>query len=189
MATNVLKPGRSMCRIGPILCLAVAAVAHGATLQRLSLDDMIVKSTSIVHGQVTESHAAASGRIIYTHYTLAVTDSLKGSTARQIDVAVPGGTAGGFQQIFPGAPALSLGQDYVLFLWTGPSGLTQIIGLSQGLFSVVPDQQGQPMATRAASHELMLDKAGKRVEDQTLEMSLAALKGRVRLTLSGGAKQ
>ncbi|MGH9665509.1 MAG: hypothetical protein ACRD9L_13880, partial [Bryobacteraceae bacterium] len=81
------------------LCLAAATVASGATLERLSLDDMIVKSTAIVHARVTGSYAAASGRMIYTHYTIQVSESLKGKAAGAMDVAVPGGAAKGFQQI------------------------------------------------------------------------------------------
>ena len=174
-----------MYRAAFYLCVAVS-LASAATLQRLSLDDMIVKSTAIVYGRVTGSSAAVAGRMIYTHYTVQVNETLKGSAAGTLDVVVPGGFARGFQQIFPGAPTLSTSQNYVLFLWTGPSGLTQIIGLSQGLFSVVSEQNGQMMATRAPSHELMLDRTGKRVQDEMLQMPLATLKSRVRLTLSSG---
>ena len=47
-----------------------------------------------------------------------------------------GGVAGGIRQSVSGAPELKPGQEYVLFLWTSRSGLTQVIGLSQGLFQL-----------------------------------------------------
>jgi len=43
-----------------------------------------------------------------------------------------------------------------MFLWTSKSGLTQVIGLSQGLFAVVPDSAGNSMVIRAAASEHML---------------------------------
>ena len=50
-----------------------------------------------------------------------------------------------------GAPTLAAGQDYVLFLWTSKSGLTQVIGLSQGLFNVITNSQGQSIVSRGAA--------------------------------------
>ena len=49
---------------------------------------------------------------------------------------MPGGVVNGIRQSVTGAPELKPGQEYVLFLWTSRSGLTQVIGLSQGLFKV-----------------------------------------------------
>ena len=37
---------------------------------------------------------------------------------------------------------LKIGDEYVFFVWTSRSGLAQIIGLSQGLFNVLPDGKG-----------------------------------------------
>ncbi|HEX6894436.1 MAG TPA: hypothetical protein VF146_04140, partial [Bryobacteraceae bacterium] len=86
-----------------------------------------------------------------------------------------------------GAPVLLNGQEYVLFLWTSRNGLTQVIGLSQGLFSVTAGTAGQPMVMRAASKELMLDAAGKPVTDSNVQMPLSTLRTRIQ-TAIGGAK-
>src|SRR5579875_2721629 len=51
---------------------------QSATLERLSLNDMIQKSTAIVRGTVTGSHVAQQGALIYTHYTVHVTERFKG---------------------------------------------------------------------------------------------------------------
>ena len=104
----------------------------GATLEQLSLDDMIQKSTAIVRGSVALSRTEASGPVIYTHYIVRVTENFKGNSQGAVDVAVPGGTANNMRQTFPGSPQFKIGDDYVFFLWTGRSGLTQIIGLTQG---------------------------------------------------------
>ena len=58
-----------------MIALAVAAWVlplPGATLERLSLDDMIARSTTIVRGKVTASWAAFTGSVIYTHYQVQV---------------------------------------------------------------------------------------------------------------------
>ena len=95
-----------------LIILAIAAACLPAsTLQRLSLNDMIQKSTLIVRGTIQPGTGPAlRGSIIYTHYQLSVTTSFKGGpaqafTAQQlIDVAVPGGVLNGLQQPGAGAP-------------------------------------------------------------------------------------
>jgi hypothetical protein len=72
-------------------------------------------------------------------------------------VVVPGATAKNLRQIYSGAPQLNLGGEFVLFRWTGPSGLTQIMGLTQGLFRLSPGDSSSGVVTRAASTKLMLE--------------------------------
>lgn len=153
-----------------------------ATLERLSLDDMIVKSTAVVRGTVTGSYAAFAGSapVIYTHYSIQVSERFKGAAGNSIDVVVPGGTANNVRQSFAGAPTLSTGDEYIFFLWTSKAGLTQVLGLTQGLFSLSQDGSKDPMASRAASHELMLDRGtGQPVKDQPVLMHLSELRSRI----------
>ena len=175
-------------RLLAAFCFALsAAPLPAATLEQLSLDDMIAKSTLIVRGQVTGSYAAFSGKIIYTHYTVQVSEGFKGSAAASVDVAVPGGTAAGYRQTFEGAPALLAGAEYVFFLWRGDSGPTQVVGLTQGLFAVASGGAGDPAVTRAASREAMLEAGtGRVVKDQTLVMSLSQLRSRIAAGLAAG---
>jgi hypothetical protein len=161
---------------------------QSATLERLSLDDMITKSTAIVRGTVTGSHTTFQTPLIYTHYTIQVTERLKGAGASSVDVVVPGGTVNNVRQTFPGTPQLNTGDDFVFFLWTGKAGLTQIIGLTQGLFSIPKSASTNPTATRAASREVMLDPVtAHQVKDETLVMTLSELRSRIASTLGGGA--
>lgn len=170
--------------------LAVCIIAHGTTLQLLSLDDMILKSTDIVRGRVTGSYAAfrglpGRGGTIYTHYTIQITDRWKGTNAQQMDVAVPGGVAQGIHQIASGAPALQVGTEYVMFLWTSQSGLTQVIGLSQGLFNIEAIN-GATYLTRAPANAAILDASGKPVQDANMTISLTDLRARIMQDLAAG---
>jgi hypothetical protein len=99
---------------------------------------------------------------------------------------VPGGTTNGLRQVVSGAPWILTGDEYVLFLWAGRSGMNQLIGLSQGVFDLRPDSKGQPTASRAATSEVMLDKSGNPVRDSALEMRVSELRNRVAQALSAG---
>jgi hypothetical protein len=149
-----------------------------ATLERLSLGDMIGKSTAIERAKVTSSYAAAEGPVIYTHYKLQISESLKGVAVSEI--VVPGGTANNIRQFFAGAPQFQTGDEFVFFLWTSKAGLTQVIGLTQGLFAGAPGGDADPSLPRAASQELMLDTStGHAVKDQTLVMLLSDLRSQI----------
>jgi hypothetical protein len=168
--------------------LLVGIALHAATLEWLSLDDMARKSTSIVRARVTGSYAAPHGSIIYTHYVLQVLEGWKGAGPGQLDVVVPGGVAGGLRQTFSGSPRLTAGTDYVLFLWTGSSGLTHIIGLSQGLFDL-KRQDGELIVSRGRITELMLDSAGRPVRSEGFRMRLTDLRRHVSATLAQGERR
>lgn len=176
-----------------ILGLAVGCLTclSASTLQRLSMKDMVLKSTMIVQGKVQPGTSAAlRGPIIYTHYQISVTTTYKGTPSGQsIDVAVPGGALNGMFQPVAGAPTLTPGQQYVFFLWTSKSGLTQVIGLSQGLFSIATNAQGQVIVSRGAASATVLDSSGNPVTDTSVQMPLSQLVSEIQSVLAGGNGQ
>jgi hypothetical protein len=165
--------------VGVVLAL-VALPLQCATLEQLSMSDLIAKSTAIVRAKVASSYAAMAGPVIYTHYQLQVSERYKGAAQSTVDLAIPGGVANGVRQVWGGAPQLDNGADCVFFLWTGRSGLTQVMGLSQGLFTVAQDGSKDPAVTHTATHETMLDhNTGRPVQDHTLTMPLSGLKAQI----------
>jgi hypothetical protein len=165
--------------------------ALSATLEYLSADEMIDQSTAIVRVRVMGSGARQHGPLVYTHYTLQVLEQLKGRDAERIDIVVPGGAVGGLQQTFAGAPVLIKGGEYLLFLWTGPSGLTHVLGFSQGVYQMTLDSGGEAMAARPASAETMLDpKSSRMIDDQPVRVRLSDLRSRVssRAVAMGGVR-
>jgi len=177
---------------GLALTLSIIAPTWATTLEQLTLDEMAQKSTAIVRARVTGSHAGARGANIYTYFQLEVLETWKASGQRTgqptIEVAVPGGVVDGIRQSVSGAPDLKPGQEYVLYLWTSRSGLTQVIGLSQGLFKVSEEGSeggsGAAVVQRPAASELMLDKSGLPVDDRAVSMQLQELRSRVRQALA-----
>jgi hypothetical protein len=162
-----------------------AAPLSGVTMQQLSMGDLAVKSTAIVRGHVLDSYSALAGPTVYTHYHVAVTETWKGTPGSTIDVALPGGVASGIRQSFPGVPQLSIGNDYILYLWTAPSsGIIMPTGFSQGIFTVTGDVTTELMISRSASAELMLDSSGHPVRDKAVSMRFADMKSGVAAGLS-----
>lgn len=178
-------------RTGAVIFVALLSVSYpfsnplgATTLQQLALPEMAQKSTAIVRARVTASTGVLRGSDVYTVYKLAPIEIWKAASGGSPkEVAVPGGIAGGLRQPVDGAPALVEGREYVLFLWTSRTGLTQLIGLSQGLFDVREDG-ASPMAWRAAASERMLDAAGRPVRDQPVSLKLADLKAQVARALA-----
>jgi hypothetical protein len=175
--------------LGAVACFGSRVWA--TTLEQLTLDDMARKSTAIVRAKVSGSHAEKRGADVYTCYKLQVVETWKSSStasAASAEVAVPGGIADGIRQSVSGAPELKSGQEYVLFLWTSRSGLTQVVGLSQGVFKVSEEGSGGGNAAtvvqRPASSEPMLNRSGFPVDDHPVSMRLDELRARVRSALA-----
>lgn len=178
-----------MRRILPLLlCLSGFSALPAATLERLSLDDLTQKSTDIVRAKVVGSYADVRGASIYTHWKIQVTDRWKGSGGSAIEVLVPGGNANGLHQDVPGAPKLSQGKEYLLFLWTSKSGATYITGWGQGVFNLTQNTASDWIASRAALGETMLDHTTwLPVQDQSVQMRYTDMAAQVSATLAKGA--
>jgi len=171
--------------------VALACVLNATTLLKMSMNDLIVKSTAIVRAKITGTRSAAIGQDIYTFYELRVSETLKQGAILPAEVAVPGGAVGSIRQIGIGSPVLAEGQEYVLFLWTGRTGMTQLIGLSQGLFKLSEDSSGATVLNRPAIADQMLDKSGKPVTDAGMTMKWSDFRALITRTLqkSAAAKQ
>ena len=182
-ARRVLKNRRMRLSFHLLASVALLAPAGATTLVKLSMDDLIVKSTAIVRARITGTRSAAVGRDVYTYYQLQVSETLKQGPAVPAEFAVPGGVYGNIRQIGIGSPTFTEGQEYVLFLWTGRSGMTQVIGLSQGSFNLKQDATGTAILNRPAIADQMLDKSGQPVSDAGVTMKWSELRSLIRKTL------
>ncbi len=171
------------CVRAAFLAVVGTFVAQAATLEKLSMDQLSQNATSIVRATVAGSYTSVINSTVYTHYTLRIAETWKGVAANE--VLVPGGTSGDLRQVFPGVPQLAAGSEYVLFLWkSSATGITHLVGLSQGLFQVDRQQDGSALATRAKIGEMMLDASGKKVADSAVTMVLTDMRSRVRIATS-----
>jgi hypothetical protein len=183
--------------LAAVLLAAMTMPLGATTLEKLSLPEMAQKSTAVVRARVTGSAGVLRGSDVYTVYQLDAVEVWKApASGAPREVAVPGGIAGGLRQPVDGAPALVEGREYVLFLWTSRTGLTQLIGLSQGLFDVRTADGAKPApgrspldaknlwVWRSPASERMLDSQGRPVRDEAVSMKLTDLKTQVSRALT-----
>ena len=176
-------------RFSVCLLLVVCLPAVAATLEQMSLEDLTNESTSIVRVHAGESRSALVGPLIYTFTTLRVLAAFKGDPGREVEVALLGGEVGDISQSFGGVPRLEPGREYLVFLWRGPSGLTQITGLSQGLLEIEDQPAGDRLATREPSPDLLIAPGvGASVKNEGLRMRLAEVVLRIRTILASGGQ-
>ena len=108
----------------------------GATLERLSFDDLVEKSTEIVRGRVSSSSDAFRGQLIYTHYRIEILERWKGPQQTTVEVMVPGGTVGGCARPTRERHSLYAVRSTFCSYGRASSGTTHIIGFTQGMFQL-----------------------------------------------------
>lgn len=114
----------------------VAMAAQAAMVEPMSVEQMTAAATAVVRAEVGKASASRSGPLIFTDRPLRVIETIAGDGANLETVSLPGGVLDGIAQEFAGVPKLQAGEEYVLFLWRGPSGRVQVVGLAQGVFAV-----------------------------------------------------
>lgn len=160
--------------------LALLSVAlPGATLQKLSFDEMVGHSTAIVRAKIGPGSGRQHGALVYTHHTVTVLESWKGAPDVSIDVVVPGGQVGRLQQSVAGAPLLTPGSELVLFLWKSRSGLTHVIGLSQGVFQLERNASGAVILNRAPLAASLVAPNGRLTHDDGMTMPMTEFRTRM----------
>jgi hypothetical protein len=169
-----------MARLRSHVALALALLPLCATtLERMTVDQMIDKSTSVIRVRTISSRTEMLGRMIYTLNRVQVTDRWKGQGYEYMDVAIPGGSWNGYRQMVPGAPRMNTGGEYVIFVWTAPNGVNHVVGLSQGLLQVTTAPNGATLLVRGRTDAEVLDSQGKPVDDTGVQITLADLLARL----------
>lgn len=116
----------------------LATSATAATLPRMDLEELVVRSDAVVVAQVDEitTELDARGRVVST-ITLKVRETLKGPVRRTLAIRQLGGFHGDVGTRVPGMPVFQVADQGVLFLSGDvaqhPASVT---GLAQGFFRV-----------------------------------------------------
>ena len=162
-----------------VVALAVVLPLQATTLQILSVDSMVAKSSTIVRARPAPVSSFQRSGLIYTSYRLRVSATMKGNPVSTLQVAVPGGDYQGMHQAVTGSPGLQTGTEYVFFVWTAPSGANYIVGLSQGLFEVHTNASGAVVLTRGPADAKVINAAGSGVNDRGLTLLLTDLEAKI----------
>ncbi len=120
----------------------------------LSLEEMVNQSDVIEIGNCTNTQSVWVDGSLVTLATVSVSETLKGAGSETLTVVLPGGIDANrkipVSMSYPGAPRLTPGEDAFLFLTadTDYGNGYVVAGFSQGKFSIVNDENGEPMVSR-----------------------------------------
>lgn len=138
-----------------LVTLLLGSSALATSVLKMSLRDLAKNSESIVLARVEDASARYdANKEIYTYITLRVLDPVKGMKAEHsngknatpdqlITIRQIGGIVGNIASVVPGMPKFTKGEEVVVFLSKKDSaGYPWVMGLQQGKYSVVTDDQG-----------------------------------------------
>jgi len=155
----------------------------------LSLEDMVDQSALIAIGNCVETKSVWVDRTLVTLATVSVSETLKGGEAGNVTVVLPGGVDANRKfpvaMSYPGAPRLTPGEDVFLFLNADTdTGLGyNVAGFAQGKFSIVNDENGEPVVSRDLTNLGLQGNNGVR-RGGASAIPLASFKDRVKARLS-----
>lgn len=132
----------------------------------LSLEDMVDQSDVIAIGNCLETKSVWVDRTLVTLATVSINETLKGAESENLIVVLPGGIDANrkfpIAVSYPGAPRLTPGEDAFLFLTSDTDyGMGyNVVGFSQGKFSIVNDEEGRPVVSRDLTRITLQGKYG-----------------------------
>jgi hypothetical protein len=163
--------------------LAALAVmpAKAVTVVPLSFEELVRQSSSVIYARVVDVRGQWTDdrRSIDSLVTVEVIKGLKGTSASELTVTIPGGQVGRYVNLLPGAPTFARGDLTVLFLTARGARLPVTTGFTQGVYRVIRDaSSGATLVTPPA-----VEPAGKpivRGDSRRKPVSLGAFENAVR---------
>ncbi len=154
--------------------------ASATIVPRMSFEQIVVGSDAIVHGFVVKQWSAwdSEHRIIWTHYEIRVSESLKGAGGGTVVVSEPGGEVAGIAMQLAGVPLYEVGDEVVVFTTSTPIGYARTSGWGQGKFQVVGNLEGAPPVVRSGVAGIRLvEPAGKTTSIDANSTQIPSLNG------------
>ena len=153
-----------------IICSALAVPVGAVTVVPLTFEQLVNQSAAVVLGRVVDvrSDFTDDRRAIQSVVTVEVLRGLKGRSGETLSFAVPGGQAGRYLNVIPGAPVFSRGDLAVFFVSSRGARLPVTTGFSQGIFRVqhgaanqmiVNQKVPMPLSTFEANVRAIVDAA------------------------------
>ncbi|HEX3702340.1 MAG TPA: hypothetical protein VHU82_03355 [Vicinamibacterales bacterium] len=171
------------------VCLGAATV-RATVLVPADLGELSRSAVAIARGRVVsvEGQWTDDHRSIETIVSLQVDEYLKGSLGSALQFRVPGGMLGRYRSIFVGAPEFAVDQQVVVFLGAQGPSVPHVLGLSQGVFRIVPDASGSGwLVTPPVMMPVAAITTVQRGSLARRPIALSAFEARVR-ALAGAAK-
>jgi hypothetical protein len=126
-----------------VLTLLAPATAAATVILPADFATVVNGADLIVAGRVVDIRSQLTeARTIESYVTVAVDQTLKGSTVRTTVFRVPNGTVGRYRRITIGAPEFDEGDRVVLFLHARAGRIPTLFGLSQGVYRIAQTDGG-----------------------------------------------
>lgn len=163
--------------------LATISPAQATTVQRLSLEQLQSRSTTVAVGHVVASRAAFDGGVVWTTTSIEVEECWQGQcqVGQPLELRTLGGVVGELEQRVSGLHAPRVGERLLLFGRRDGAGRLSPVGLSQGLLRIESFGQRR-VAMRDLRGLRLIDTAGGTTagEESTVMIPLDELRGLVR---------
>lgn len=130
-------PGKAFtAALAVALALSCGAPVAAITVQPLSFAELVDQSATVVYARVVDVQGqwTANRQAIESVVTLDVIDRLKGEPGARLTFVTPGGRAGRYLNVLPGAPAFAPGELVVVFLASRGARLPVATGFTQGIY-------------------------------------------------------
>jgi hypothetical protein len=154
--------------LGLVACALFASALEATTLIDKSPATMAKEAALIVTGHCTRLASGWLGRELVTVATIEVDEELKGQSAAEIRVLIPGGVDVNrripIAMTVPGAPRILPDENVLLFLASDGrvANSYSIVGFSQGKFSLLTGPDGSKRATQSLTDVSLAKAAGTR---------------------------
>jgi hypothetical protein len=144
---------RTLVFVAAVGCLLIPGVALGATVENISLAELVAESDVVVHARVLEKRSFVEGPRdwVYTETTIEVLEVWRGKVGKGASLTVRqlGGVVGDREMAVNGNAALTAGEEVILFLDSDEKkDRHYIVGMAFGKFTVTATGP-KPTVTRS----------------------------------------
>jgi hypothetical protein len=133
--------------VAAVLCTLLVTPATAVTVVPLTFEQLVTQSATVVLGRVTDVRGDFTDdrRAIQSVVTIEVLRGIKGRSGETLTFVMPGGQAGRYVNVIPGAPMFARGDIAVFFVSSRGARLPVTTGFTQGIFRVRRDAANQMM--------------------------------------------
>lgn len=142
----------------------LAASASAVTVVPLTFEQLVNQSAAVVLGRVVDVRGDFTDdrRAIQSVVTVEVLRGIKGPSGGTLAFTVPGGQAGRYLNVIPGAPVFARGDLAVFFISSRGARLPVTTGFTQGIFRVQRGAANQMVVMQKAPVPLTVFEANIR---------------------------
>lgn len=136
--------------------IAAPLLAHATVLEAWDTARLVRESAAVVEAVVLERRAVSpDGKNIFTDTRLEIRRYLFGSGSKTLWVRQLGGKLGDRWMHVPGTPALTVGQELILFL-AGTGERRYVAGMAQGAYELIRESKGTSVRRVFPEREMSL---------------------------------